>query len=194
MKITVSIATVMLLAISQFSFAQALPSKIRGYKVYKADVTVRGSADKSSENGKNQALVTLGKPEIADIALSGITLEIGAEVAAMDQSGRVDFLTFNDFRLNGLAVDIEEYPHEFAFKKGDSILLPNPARLTIGTINMARAARRELIESKKEWQVTGTVFVFGKFKKFGFSFKRVVPVKINLTIDNPLQSLIKSGG
>ena len=59
---------------------------------------------------------------------------------------------------------------------------------------MARAARRELIESKKEWQVTGTVFIFGKFKKFGFGFKRVVPVKINLKIDNPLKTLIKAGG
>ncbi len=192
MKLTVSIATVMLLAISQFSFAQTLPSKIRGYKVYQADVKVRGSADRSTNDGEKEALVTLGKPSISHIAFSGITMEIGAEVAATDQSGRVDFLTFNDFRINGLAVDIEEYTHEFDFRKGSSVSFPKPARLTIGTLNMARAARRELIESKKEWLVTGTVLVFGKFKKYGFSFKRVVPVKIDLKIDNPLRSIIKS--
>lgn len=192
MKLTASIVIVMLLALSQTSFAQALPSKIRGYKVYQANVTVRGSARSAGEKGGKDAQVTLGEPVIADIGLSGITLEIGADIAATDQSGRIDFLTFSDFRINGLAVDIEEYKNEFSFKKGEAISIPSPARLTIGTLTMARTARRELIESKTEWLVTGTVFVFGKFKKFGIGFKRVVPVKIDLKINNPLDPKIKS--
>ena len=192
MKLKFVIATVLLLVISQTSFAQALPSRIRGYKVYKANITVRDSSKKSDAADGHGAVITIGKPEITDIGLSGVVIEITAEIAATDQSGRVDFLTFNDFRINGLAVDIEEYKHEFSFKKGETIFLPKPARITIGTLNMARGARRELLESKKEWLVTGTVFVFGKFKKFGFGFKRVVPVKIDLKIDNPLKSLIKS--
>jgi hypothetical protein len=47
----------------------------------------------------------------------------------------------------------------------------------------------ELINSPNELVVTGTAFVFGKFKKFGFTFKRVVPVKIDLKFKNPLRSL-----
>lgn len=191
MKLTASIVIVMLHAVSQISFAQALPSKIRGYKVYEANVAVLGSARSADEKGGKDAQVTLGEPEIVDIGISGITLEIGADIAAMDQGGRIDFLSFSDFRINGLAVDIEEYRHEFSFKKGEAISIPNPARLTIGTLTMARTARRELIESKTEWLVTGTVFVFGKFKKFGIGFKRVVPVKIDLKINNPLNPKIK---
>ncbi len=192
MKLTASIVIVLLFALSQMSFAQALPSKIRGYKVYQANVTVSGSGGSPDGTGDKDAQVTLGEPEIAYIGLSGITLEVGADIAAIEQSGRVDFLTFNDFRINGLAVDIEEYKHEFSFKKGEAISLPKPARVTIGTLTMARAARRELIESKTEWLVTGTVFVFGKFKKFGFGFKRVVPIKIDLKITNQLNAKIKS--
>jgi hypothetical protein len=51
-----------------------------------------------------------------------------------------------------------------------------------------RGAVRELKDSKEEWSVTGRVFVFGKFKKFGFNFKRVVPVEINIKIKNPLRA------
>ena len=193
MKLKLVFVTVLLLVISQFSFAQSLPSKIRGYKVYNANITVRDSSKKSDAADGDEAVVAIGKPEIADIGLSGMVIEITAEIATTGQSGRVDFLTFNDFRINGLAVDIEEYKHEFSFKKGESISLPKPARITIGTLNMARAARRELIESEKSWLVTGTVFVFGKFKKFGFGFKRVVPVKIDIKIDNPLKSIINPG-
>ena len=43
------------------------------------------------------------------------------------------------------------------------------------------------MDPKKKWSVTGTVFVFGKFKKYGINFKRVVPIKIDLTIANPLK-------
>ena len=67
-------------------------------------------------------------------------------------------------------------------------MLPTPAKITINTANIAKAAYKELVDSKKDWSVTGIVFVFGKFRKFGVSFKRVVPVKIDLTIKNPLNS------
>ena len=67
-------------------------------------------------------------------------------------------------------------------------MLPTPAKITINIANIAKAAYKELVDSKKDWIVTGTVFVFGKFKKFGFNFKRVVPIKIGLTIKNPLNS------
>jgi hypothetical protein len=53
--------------------------------------------------------------------------------------------------------------------------------------NVSKAVYRELTEQRDELQVTGTVFVFGKFKKMGFEFKRVIPVKIDLKIKNPLR-------
>ena len=192
MKLKV-IVTVLLFALSQSGFAQTLPSKIRGYKVYTANVSVRNTGELGARNADREALLKIGKPEIAEVGFAGITFEIGADIGANIQSGRIDFLTFNDFRINGLSVVIEEYKHEFSLKKGETVSMPKPVRVTIGTVNMARAARRELIESKKEWLVTGTVFIFGRFKKFGFSFKRVIPVKIDLKLDNPLTASGKSG-
>ena len=64
--------------------------------------------------------------------------------------------------------------------------MPKPARIFLGTGQIVKAAWKEIAETKKEWTITGRVFVFGKFKKLGFSFKRVIPVDINLTIKNPL--------
>ncbi|PYS42416.1 MAG: hypothetical protein DMF71_09320 [Acidobacteria bacterium] len=45
----------------------------------------------------------------------------------------------------------------------------------------------EWINSKDTWPVTGRVFVCGKFRKGPFSFKRCVPVELNLTMRNPLK-------
>jgi len=52
---------------------------------------------------------------------------------------------------------------------------------------LPRAAYSEIVEHKSELSVTGTAFVFGKFKKMGFSFKRVVPIKIDIKVKNPLR-------
>ena len=54
---------------------------------------------------------------------------------------------------------------------------------------MARTAYEESTAPKDKWQVTGTVFVFGRFKKMGLTFKRVIPVPVTLTIDNPIRSI-----
>lgn len=168
------------------ALAQELPKEIRGYKVHKTNISVKTiSANAPSKNGP-EALVKIGDPSVAAVSLTGITLEIPAEITAFDQSGRVDFLTFHDFKVDGLAVDVEEYRSAFSFKKNELVILPKPARLFLGTGQIVKRAWKEISETKKEWTITGRVFVFGKFKKLGFSFKRVVPVDINIRIDNPL--------
>ena len=177
------------LLLSTAVFAQSLPDKIRGYKVYDAKVRLETSTDlKTKTTDDSTAFIKVGEPEIVDFGLSGVTLDVGAEIGNISQSGNVDFLTFQDFRVNGLAVEIEEYRHQFALKKDSLIKMPAPARIFIRTSSIAKAAFKELIESNKEWTVTGTTFVFGKFKKFGLSFKRVVPVKIEIKIKNPVSS------
>ena len=186
MRVFIAIAGALILAFVHTCIAQELPPKIRGYRVHNANITVRSSDDKNPANAEREAVITVGIPDVVEYGLTGITLEANAEIAAVDQSGKIDFLTFRDFRINGIAIDIEEYKHKFSFKKGGSILLPKPARIFIGTLDLARAARNELMDPKKKWTVTGTVLVFGKFKKYGMNFKRVVPIKIDLTIANPI--------
>ncbi|MGB7201036.1 MAG: hypothetical protein WBD16_02075 [Pyrinomonadaceae bacterium] len=167
--------------------AQDLPDKIRGYKVYKAKVHVTTSADTTTTSATDgDAVVKIDEPRVIDIGLTGVTFETDTNLGVMPQSGRIDFLTFRDFRVNGVAIEFDEYTHSFDVKKGVAIKLPRPVHGFVSSLNIAKAAYKEMVESPPTWHVTGTVFVFGKFKKFGFKFKRVVPVQIELKVKNPL--------
>lgn len=167
------------------SLAQEWPDKILGYKVYDAKISISNSDILQPNN--SDALVRLTDPTLADIGFSGATIEISASVTSTKQNGSIDFVTFRDIYVNGFKVDVEDYKHAFSFKKGETAILPKPARITLKTASLPRAAYNELVNRKSELSVTGTAFVFGKFKKMGFSFKRVVPVKIDLTVKNPLR-------
>lgn len=165
--------------------AQDLPKEIRGYKVYKTDISVSTSSKREKKKGP-EARVKVGDPEVADLSFTGVTFELPAEMTSYDQSGHVDFLSFHDMKVNGLPVEVEEYRESFSFKKNELIALPKPARIFLGTRHMLKGAWKEMAESKKEWTVTGRVFIFGKFRKMGFNFKRVVPVDISIKIANPV--------
>lgn len=176
--------------ISLFSlgiFAQNLPDEIRGYKVHKAKINVQNQTD--STNTKDvDAIIKLDDPAPVDVFLSGITFDISGEISTLKQSGQVDFLAFKDFRVNGLEVGIEEYREPFEFKKDQTVRLPKPIRISLGLGQAVRGALKEWRDSKDFWQVTGRVFVFGRFKKFGLKFKRVIPVDVELQIKNPLKN------
>lgn len=173
-----------------FATAQDFPAEIRGYKVYKAKVSVKNQTSKTVKaeaKDESEAFIKVGEPELIDVSLTGVTLELSAEIVTPAQSGTVDFLTFKDFRVNGLKVEVEEYKESFVFKKNQPIVLPKPVKIFIGTGQTLRGALMEFKDSKDEWAVTGTVFVFGRFKKSFLKFKRVVPVEVNLKIKNPLK-------
>lgn len=181
------LAPTVLVLLSHFSgYGQKPPDQTRGYKVHNINVTVVNRSSNTALTDKADVLVKLSEPKISVNGLLSVAIEIGAEITALRQSGKVDFLTFSDFRINGIAVEIEEYKSGFSFKKNVPVSLPTRARAIVSIVGVAKVAYKELIESKKEWSVTGTVFVFGNFNKFGFSFKRVVPIKIDMTIKNPL--------
>jgi hypothetical protein len=168
--------------------AQDYPKEIRGYKVHKTKISVKNKGETVDKKDDAEAFVTIGEPTVEDVSLTGITLEVSAEISAVGQSGKIDFLTFKDFRVNGLKVDVEEYKTSFEFKKDELTSLPKPVKIFVGAGQSLRGAIGEIRDSKDEWNVTGTVFVFGKFKKMGFNFKRVVPVEVNIRIKNPLKS------
>jgi hypothetical protein len=68
------------------------------------------------------------------------------------------------------------------------LTLREPLRFFISTPVAALAAVDEWNNSKETWPVTGRVYVCGKFKKFLFTFKRCVPVELELAMKNPLNS------
>lgn len=162
--------------------AQELPEKIRGYKVHDEVVTL--SSDGKSAAGKPH--LTVGTPTVTDVSLSGVTLAVIGELEAAGHDGRVEILMFRDFRINNVSVEVAEFNTPFAINKRGKTILPAPATVFLPTTKILNAAWKEITDSKDDWTVTGRVFVFGKFKKFGFHFKRVIPVDIRLTIRNPL--------
>lgn len=88
------------------AFSQQLPPEIRGYKVHRDKITVSASAD-LTVNSDSDAVVKIGEPDVVDVGLAGITFALPAKVKPLGQSGKVDFLTFHDFRVNGIAVTVE---------------------------------------------------------------------------------------
>ncbi len=184
-KSLTSIALILLFSASVYS--QDYPDKIRGYKVLQTKISVKTEREKSSEKTDAEAIVKIGEPELTDVSLTGITLEVFAEIEGVGQNGKIEFISFEDFKVNGLDVEIEEYKESFDLKKSETIILPKPIKIIIGTGQTLRGAYKELKDSKSEWTVSGRVFVFGKFKKYGFNFKRVVPIEINLKIENPVK-------
>ncbi len=169
------------------SEAQDYPKEIRGYKVQKAKIIVKTEGEKTDSKDESEAFVSLGEPTVSDVGLTGISMDVTAKISEIEQSGKVEFLTFNDFKVNGLAVSIEEYDNPFSFEKNKPIELPKPIKIFVGIGQTLMGGLGEVRDSKEEWDVSGTVFVFGKFKKFGFSFKRVIPIPINIKIKNPLK-------
>ncbi len=180
---------VLFLLLLSFTVAktQELPKEIRGYRVYRAKISVKNKIEKDDKPDESETLVKIGEPEITDISLAGITLEIPAEIEAQAQSGTVDFMTFKDFRVNDLAVDADEYKESFRLEKGKIIRLPKPIKVFLAASQTLRGAFKEFKESKTEWTLTGRIFVFGHFEKSFLTFKRVVPIEINLKIKNPLR-------
>src|SRR5438067_1115818 len=161
---------------------------VRGYKYYDAHLKVGNSPGCGPQTDAFNVLVSIGAPKADAISLAGLTVEVPASFCSIEHSGQVDFLTFRDFRVNGFAIDMKEFRDPFLFSKNVVVQLPNPARIIIGGQSILKTAYRELVETRTEWSITGTVLVFGRFKKIGLNFKRVVPVKIEIKIKNPLQN------
>ncbi|MGI9056310.1 MAG: hypothetical protein ACR2F2_10975 [Pyrinomonadaceae bacterium] len=180
-------AFVLTLLFSTSVFSQNYPDKIRGYKVYQTKISIRTEIEKYPERTDAEAIVKIGEPELTDISLTGITLEVSAEIEGIEQNGKIDFVSFKDIKVNGLDVEIEEYREPFELKKNKKVVLPKPVKAFISSGQTLRGAFRELKESKNEWTISGKVFIFGKFKKFGFNFKRVIPLDINFKIENPIK-------
>jgi hypothetical protein len=174
------------------SHAPTYPKEIRGYKVELAEVELKRQSAKDehrldADEGQD-SLIKLGEPRVTSITPLGIHLEVPVTVAAVKQGGRVDFLTFEDMTVNGTPVTVNEYPHSFDLPNDRPVTLPHPITLHISTPRVLFGALDEWRKPQDTWPVTGRVYVFGRFKKFLFKFKRVVPVELDLSFRNPLRA------
>lgn len=163
------------------------PDKISGYKVHSANVTVSSSANQKVISPNTDVFVKFTDPTIAEIKFTSAVVEIGAEITSLKQDGKIEFVTFHGVMVNGIAVDVNDYKHSFSLSRGKPAILPKPARVLLRLTSLPRAIYSEIFERKDDLAVTGTAFVFGRFKKFGFGFKRVIPIGIDLRLRNPLR-------
>ena len=175
----------------------AYPKEMRGYKIERAAVELKRSPRKSkpkpnspesdeATSADDEQLIRFGDPALASASLLGITFEVPIVVSPVKQKGRVDFLLFENMSFNGTTVDVDEYHREFDLPNDDPLTLSEPLRVYIYLPRAVLAAVDEWNESKKTWIVTGRIYVFGKFKKSIFTFKRCIPVELKLTMQNPL--------
>ena len=202
MRLTVRYAIVLLflgMSMPVSGQSRSYPDNIRGYKVERTVVEIKKPENKNQANDGGAAssdsdvdqLITFGPPSIARATPLGMTFEVPVVVAPVKQSGKVDFLVFEDMEINGHSVQIDEYNHSFGLPDKKSLTLRDPLRIYIYLPSAILAALGDWTDSKDTWPVTGRVYVFGKFKKkilgISASFKRVVPVELNLTMRNPLR-------
>jgi hypothetical protein len=171
--------------------ARTYPKEIRGYKVKLRDVddekSNKKSKDKTDSDSETDQLIQFGQAQLANASTSGLTLEIPLVVGPVKNSGHVEFLVFEDIVINGKQVEIDEYQHPFDLPGKQQLTLTEPLSLFISMPSVLSAAFEEWSDSKETWLVTGRIYVFAKFKKSFFTFKRCVPVELNLTIRNPLR-------
>ncbi|MEO8647684.1 MAG: hypothetical protein ABI539_00820 [Acidobacteriota bacterium] len=145
-------AALAITALTSFGSSQKLPEKIAGYKVVQTPILVK--------DGK-QGSVRTTEADLTDVSLSGITLEIAAELSGIDAKGRVDRIAFHDFRVNGIEIDAADISTPFEIDRRSVLLLPEKIRLIVPFSNVFKAALREVRTAEEPWRVTGRIFVFG---------------------------------
>jgi hypothetical protein len=187
--------------------SRTYPDKIRGYKVERTVVEIKKpnggktnpdkrqnpdvqTAGPVPDNGEVDQLIQLGQPELARVTPLGVTFSVPIVVAPVVQKGHVDFMVFEDMTVNGHSVEVAEYDRSFDLPNKDRLTLNEPLKIYIYLTGAFLAALGEWSDAKETWPVTGRVYVFGKYKKsilgISGSFKRVVPVELNLKMRNPM--------
>lgn len=200
--IACAISTVAISIAGQSNNNQSLPKEVRGYKVHRAEVELKKTADaKNEDKGDSRKrrtaeepdyqqdeplLVRLGEPKLVSASPLGVTFDVPVIIGAIKQQGEVDRLVFEDMQVNDIAVNIDDYAHKFKLPNKEPLTLQPPLRIFVSTPQAVLRTIDELLNSKEQWPVTGRVYVCGHFKRFLFKFKRAVPVELNTSIKNPV--------
>jgi hypothetical protein len=160
------------------------PREIRGYKLERVTIEPKGP-DKGGA-GSSEAIITFGEARVVGVSPLGVTIDIPIVVAPVKRKGRIDFLSFYDMTINATRVDVDDYNESFDLPTKQALTL-RPITVFVATPNALVGAVQDLARPKETWPVTGVVYVFGEFKKWIFTGKRVVPVELDLQMRNPLR-------
>lgn len=199
----VLLSTLVALAQQNDDTNRPMPKEVRGYKIHRAQVEMKKSgeskqkkSDKKSEKEKFERdeydeteplLVRLGEAELVGVTPLGVTLDVPVIIAPVNHQGDVDLLVFEDMRVNGTPVTLDDYVHPFKLPNKEPLTLVPSVRIFVSTPQAVLRTIDDVFNSKEVWPVTGRIYVCGNFKKFMFTFKRAVPVELQTSIKNPLR-------
>jgi hypothetical protein len=156
---------------------QEFPDRVDGYKVHRV-----------AKKTKDFSL-TLSKPAVTGADLSQIKFEVEATVTAK-VTASVERILLEDLTVNGIAVKASPYAVPFEIKKGKAVTLPEKLQASVKSSDAAKAAWREIADRKKDWHIKGRAVIFGKFRRFGMTWTRAVPVEIDLFVKNPVPEAV----
>src|SRR6267142_3713460 len=117
--------------------------------------------DASTSDSDPDALITLGKPQLARVTPLGVTFEVPIVVAPVKQSGHIDFLLFEDMVVNGRSVEIDEYHRAFDLPNKQPLTLREPLHFYIYLPGALLTAVDEWSNSQERWPVIGRVYACG---------------------------------
>jgi len=162
------------------------PAELRGYKVETGAVNRQKQGQSVWPDSRDW--IRFGQLRVTRITRSGVNLELPIVVSPVKQKGQVDFLVFENVVVNGTPVRIDEYHGRFDLPNEKELVLREPLKFFVSLPNALQAAIGEWSNSTEKWRVTGRIYVFGRYKKFLFSFKRTIPIELDLMIANPLKA------
>ena len=142
--------------------------------------------DEPRPAGKYDLLVTIDPLRAVMIGITGAKAQVTGEIESLRHEGQIDLLIFRDLTVNGSPVQVADHKENFRLEKGRPYRLRRPLEVTTGPLTTIKAAVSDSLRKAPRLQINGTVLVFGRFKRFGFTHKRVIPVKIALSIENTL--------
>jgi len=164
------------------------PKEMRGYKFVRAEMEgKKAGTNATNEEPDSEPILRFGNAQLARVTPLGISFEIPMFVAPVKRKGHVDFMVFEEMLVNNNPVEIDEYHRGFDLPNKELLRLEEPLKFYVYLPSAVLGAIDEWNDSKKTWLITGRVYVFGKFKKSFLTFKRYVPIEINIAVPNPLQ-------
>ena len=167
--------------------SQKLPGSIRGYKVHTAKIFVATSeASLPRDHSKYDAVILMGEAKLQSLGFSGVQLRAPLEIRSSKVTGEIEFISFNDFTIDGSSISVTEIREGLKLPKKASYPIRKVSTVGVSGPGILKAGLRTATGAAKNMTIRGTVFVFGRFDKLGMKFKRVIPVKINASIPNPL--------
>lgn len=181
MKAGIALISVLLAAVAVFG--QEYPDRIDGYKVHKKPIVVRSIGKHDDDRDVD---LTFTEPKFVGASLTAVKFELGAQVSSK-RSASIDKIRIDSLTVNGISVKVKDLEGAFELKANEPVKLPEPFAAEVSSFGAAKAAWLGLTDPKKMWQVKGRAYIFGRFKRFGMTFLRAIPVEFDVLVKNPMR-------